>query len=137
MSIHGEPQAPAIFDRALLVRRRDLIADTAHHHDFLLQRVTDDLAERLAVVRRQFPIAAVLGAHHGVLGERLRRLETIERVIELDSSPRMLSLCRGPRILADEELLPLRDEAVELVASALSLQFVNDLPGTLLQVRRA
>ena len=37
----------------------------------------------------------------------------------------------------DEELLPFRDGAFDLIASALSLQFVNDLPGTLVQIRRA
>jgi SAM-dependent methyltransferase len=42
-----------------------------------------------------------------------------------------------PAIVADEEALPFRDESIDLLTSALSLQFVNDLPGTLLQIRRA
>ena len=37
----------------------------------------------------------------------------------------------------DEETLPFRDASLDLVVSALSLQFVNDLPGTLIQIRRA
>jgi SAM-dependent methyltransferase len=39
--------------------------------------------------------------------------------------------------VADEELLPFRDGALDLVVSALALQFVNDLPGALIQMRRA
>jgi SAM-dependent methyltransferase len=41
------------------------------------------------------------------------------------------------RVGADEETLPFADGSLDLVTSALTLQFVNDLPGTLIQVRRA
>jgi SAM-dependent methyltransferase len=34
-------------------------------------------------------------------------------------------------------MLPFRDGSLDLVVSALALQFVNDLPGTLIQIRRA
>ena len=43
----------------------------------------------------------------------------------------------GLAVVADEEALPFRDGSLDLVVSALALQFVNDLPGTLIQVRRA
>jgi SAM-dependent methyltransferase len=44
----------------------------------------------------------------------------------------------GPlAVVADEEALPFRDGAIDLVTSALSLQFTNDLPGALVQIRRA
>ena len=38
---------------------------------------------------------------------------------------------------SDEEALPFADASLDLVVSALALQFVNDLPGTLIQIRRA
>src|SRR5205807_10035983 len=38
-------------------------------------------------------------------------------------------------VVADEEALPFRGAAFDLVVSALSLQFVNDLPGALVQIR--
>ena len=38
---------------------------------------------------------------------------------------------------ADEEALPFADGSLDLVVSGLALQFVNDLPGTLIQIRRA
>ena len=41
------------------------------------------------------------------------------------------------RVAADEEALPFADGSLDLVVSALALQFVNDLPGTLIQIRRA
>jgi SAM-dependent methyltransferase len=40
-------------------------------------------------------------------------------------------------VVADEEALPFLDASLDLVVSALALQFVNDLPGALVQIRRA
>src|SRR5262249_61766816 len=44
---------------------------------------------------------------------------------------------RAVTVVAYEEVLPFGDGALDLVVSALALQFVNDLPGTLIQIRRA
>ncbi len=47
---------------------------------------------------------------------------------------------RGDRIFrvqADEEQLPFRDESLDLVVSTLALHWTNDLPGALIQIRRA
>lgn len=126
-----------IFDRALLAARRDRRAAAAADHDFLLARSAGDICDRLSIVRRRFETAVVLGAHHGLLGGSLRALPNIGLVIETESSMRLLERCAGPRVLADEELLPFRDASLDLVVSALALQFVNDLPGTLAQIRRA
>ncbi len=126
-----------IFDRSLLVRRRDRVAAGAADHDFLLARVADDLAERLAAVRRSFPAAAVLGAYHGLLGRRLRQLPGIGVVTDVEPAPRLLAQCNGPRLAADEEALPFPEQSLDLVVSGLSLQLVNDLPGSLIQIRRA
>ncbi|HXF53668.1 MAG TPA: methyltransferase domain-containing protein [Hyphomicrobiaceae bacterium] len=133
----SDAAAPAIFDRRLLTRRRGRAAARGSGPDFLLDRVAEDLLERLSLINRRFCIAVDLGAHHGLLGRRLRRLDGIGMVVETDLSPPMLALCQGPRVLADEELLPFRSGSLDLVVSALTLQLVNDLPGTLIQIRRA
>jgi SAM-dependent methyltransferase len=121
----------------LLVRRRNRVADCAGDHEFLLGHATDDIVERLGLVRRRFPVAAVIGAHHGLVGRRLRALDSIDLVVETEAAERLLARCGRPRIQADEELLPFRDGALDLAVSVLSLQFVNDVPGTLVQIRRA
>jgi SAM-dependent methyltransferase len=126
-----------IFDRRLLRQRRDRAAARAREHEFLLARVGDDLIERLHAIRRTFPVALNLGAHHGLLGRRLRQVPGVELVIDMDPSPRLLAQCDGPRVQADEEALPFADASLDLVVSGLALQFVNDLPGTLIQIRRA
>jgi len=129
--------AHRIFDRDLLERRRDRFAANATRHDFLLERVAEDLADRLSLIRRRFPIGLNLGAGHGVLSRRLRQLGTIDLLIDVERSNRLLALCDGPRVRGDEELLPFKTASLDLVVSALTLHLVNDLPGTLIQIARA
>jgi SAM-dependent methyltransferase len=126
-----------IFDRRLLVERRNRVAAGAARHEFLLARVADDLAGRLAAINRTFPVAASVGAYHGLLGRRLRRLPGIETVTDVEPAARLLEQCEGPRLQAGEEALPFASQSLDLVVSALSLQFVDDLPGALVQMRRA
>ena len=124
-----------IFDRALLQRRRTRAAPRAPEHDFLLRYVAEDFADRLAIIRRSFPIALNLGAHVGTLSRRLRQLDQIGLMIDADPSAAMLAHCDGPRLCADEEFLPFGPATLDLVVSGLALQLVNDLPGALIQIR--
>lgn len=126
-----------VFDRELLVRRRDRMAATAAHHDFLLARVADEIAERLSFIARMFPVAADIGAYHGVLARRLVGHPRIGTLVSAEASARLLAACPHPKLQADEELLAFGDGMLDLIVSGLSLQFVNDLPGTLVQIRRA
>ncbi len=131
------PSSPLIFDRDLLVRRRDRWAASAPAHDFLLHRTADDLADRLSLIHRTFPVAVCLGAFHGVVSRRLRQLATLGLVIDMEASPRLAAQCDGPVVVADEEILPFRSESLDLVVSGLALQHANDVPGALAQIRRA
>jgi NADH dehydrogenase [ubiquinone] 1 alpha subcomplex assembly factor 5 len=133
-----EPNSlPQIFDRALLERRRARVAATASNHDFLLVRLGEEFAERLAAVRRSFPVVADIGAHHGSLGRALAQTAGLERIIALENTPELLSQCDGERVLGHAEALPFPDASLDLAVSALSLHLVNDLPGALIQIRRA
>lgn len=126
-----------IFDLELLKQRRDRAAANISAHDFLLQRVAEDFAVRLGAVQRQFPIAVDLGAHHGVLARTVAGIPGVSRVVSAECSWRMLRLCPKPRVLIDFEALPFADKSLDLVVSGLTLHLINDLPGTLLQIRRA
>jgi SAM-dependent methyltransferase len=124
-----------VFDRGLLrVRRRRAAA--LGPATFLLARVAEELAERLGAVLRDFPVAVDLGTPGDTLRRALRANPRIGTLVATDANPAqpppgMLA------VAADEEALPFRDGALDLVVSALALQSVNDLPGTLAQVRRA
>jgi NADH dehydrogenase [ubiquinone] 1 alpha subcomplex assembly factor 5 len=126
-----------IFDRRLLTRRRNRAAGNAASHGYLLEQVADDIIARLGAINRSFPVALNLGAHHGLLGRRLRGVRGVEMVIDADPAALLLAQCDGPRVRADEELLPFADTSLDLVVSGLALHMVNDLPGTLVQIRRA
>ena len=126
-----------IFDRGLLVRRRERAAAGAAAHEFLLARVADDFVERLSAIQRRFPVVLDLGAYHGLVGRRLRDVPGVEMVISAEAAPRLLAQCAAPRVRADAEALPFRDRSLDLVVSGLSLHLVNDLPGALVQIRRA
>ncbi len=128
-------QAPRVFDRPLLrVRRRRAAA--LGPATFLLDRVATDLRDRLGTVLRRFERAADLGTPTDAVRRALTGYNKIGAVISVDSIPD--HLCAAPlAVAADEELLPFRDGSLDLVVSALALQFVNDLPGTLVQIRRA
>lgn len=127
----------APFDRSLLAERRRRAAARAGEHDFLLHRIAENLAERLGIIKRTFALSANIGAHHGVLSRRLRRIESVGMMVDVEAVAELLVACDGPRVQADEELLPFGDATLDLVVSGLSLHHVNDLPGTLLQIRRA
>src|SRR6266705_1839256 len=127
---------PIVFDRKLARARRRRAAALGPA-TFLVERVAQDLAERLAAVLRRFALAIDLGTPTDAVARALAASVSIGRLIAVDAIPAHLKARPGLKVAADEEALPFRDASLGLVVSALALQFVNDLPGTLVQVRRA
>lgn len=128
-----------IFDRSLLRKRRDRVAPGFDHFDFLVREAAERLADRLDDVTRRFPLALDLGCHTGQLAQALGGRGGIETLVQCDLSPRMATRAAGngnPALAADEEWLPFKPQSFDLVLSCLSLHWVNDLPGTLVQIRR-
>jgi SAM-dependent methyltransferase len=127
--------SPVIFDRSLIRRRRRRAA-ALEPATFLLDRAADDLADRLAAVLRHFDRAVDLGTPGEAVREALSRLDSIGVIVKTDAI-----LPDGRRldkfVVADEETLPFGDDTLDLLVSILALQWINDLPGTLLQIRRA
>jgi SAM-dependent methyltransferase len=110
---------PQLFDRPLLLARQAR-AQRQGPATFLLDRIAEDMAERLGAVMRDFSDAADLWTP----GEGLRLPDA-----------RITSLTRiAPAV---EERLPVALHSLDLVLSALALQFVNDLPGVLAQIGRS
>src|SRR5665647_2016624 len=126
---------PAIFDRKLL-RARQRRAYALGPETFLIDRVAGELGERLGAVLRQFERAVDLGTPTDAVRRVLAESGKVATIVAAEPS----ALPHGGvslRVAADEEALPFADGSLDLVVSALSLQFVNDLPGTLIQIRRA
>lgn len=126
--------SPVIFDRALL-RQRRLRAQRGEAVTFLLRHVAGELVERLSVVKRSFAIAADIGTPTSELRDLMQQQKVAEIVVGVDT---LVPIEPDSRfVAADEEALPLADASLDLAVSALALQWVNDLPGTLAQIRRA
>ena len=129
-----------VFDRRLVRRHRDRAAAQLDGHDFLFREVAERLADRLDDVTRKFPLALDLGCHGGELADVLGPRGGIETLVQCDLSPAMArraARAGRPTIAADEEYLPFAPRAFDLILSNLSLHWVNDLPGALIQIRQS
>jgi SAM-dependent methyltransferase len=125
-----------IFDRALIrARRRRALGLGAA--TFLLDRIAEDLGGRLGAVLRSFDVAVDLGTPGDAVRVALARLGSVKTIIAADHLPSRADWRDALYVVADEEALPFGAATLDLVVSALSLQFVNDLPGALAQIRRA
>ena len=123
------PHIPPVFD-AVLGRLRLARAHRQGYVDFLLARVAEDLAERLSVVTRIFAQALDVGTPSPLLAAILRRSGQVGGIIQAGPAP-------GADVVADPACLPFAPECAELIVSALALHVVDDLPGALVQIRRA
>ena len=118
-----------VFDRALY-RRRLTAALAAGYPDFLLARCVSDLDERLSAVLRRFERAADLGTPLPLAGPVLQaRSGDLLRMPEAAEA--------GATVVGDLEALPFAEESLDLAVSLLALHVVNDLPGALIQIKRA
>lgn len=119
--------APIIFDNGLLAlrqaRARRMAVEGA---DFLLARAAAELVDRLAAVNRRFERAADIGTPTAALADALAASGQVGRVERFAWSTE-----------AGSEILSLPPASIDLAVSALALQWVNDLPGLLAQIRRA
>ncbi len=121
-----------MFDRKL-IRARLARAQRIGFADFLVARAVDDLDQRLGAITRVFPVAVDLGTPTNAARCLIAARPGTE--IALRAAPVEIG---GARMLvADEEALPFADRSVGLITSLLALQTVNDLPGALVQIRRA
>lgn len=116
--------APQIFDRNLLEQHRARAGWMAvAGSDFLLRHAASDLAERLTAVNRRFTDTAEIDSQSPALLEALAATGQGGDVA---------------RVALDRtEILPLAPGSLDLAVSVLQLQWVNDLPGLLAQIRRA
>lgn len=126
--------AQRLIDRSLF---RCRLARAARLRDrqalFLLDHAVDDLIDRLTMVNRTFETAVDIS---GWLPDLTDRLVAEGRA----ASAFRLAPFRGdgkPAAVIDDEVLPLRDAGADLIVSVLGLQFANDVPGILAQIRRA
>jgi len=124
-----------VFDRALVRRRRARAAAQVGQVAPILDAAAALLLDRLDDTTRRFSRALDLGGR-GVVAPRLRA-RGIPFVVSLDLAAPMAARAGGLAVGADEEWLPFAPASFDLIVASLSLHWVNDLPGALIQIRRA
>lgn len=112
-----------VFDRAQIRRQRARCLPHFSGHGFLFDWSMRQIADRLSVVRRTFPLC----------------VQTGNRAAPLDAAMFGIERCvvAGRDVLIEEDFLPFAPASLDLVVSALDLHTVNDLPGALLQIRQS
>lgn len=126
---------PIIDTDLLLSRKRRAVARAVPGADFLMQRAAEELTDRLMAVERRFGKAALLfcqtpAAEAAVLASG-KASETLR--VEADAA----LLGDGSGIVAAPGHVALAPESIDLAVSLLALQDENDIPGMLIQIRRA
>jgi SAM-dependent methyltransferase len=135
MEKHEEIGA-GLFDRRAWRLHRDRAA-RGRSVDFLFTETVDRLLDRLELIDRLFATALDLGSRTGELTQALVARPGIEQVVMAEPSLAFLARTTGLRVCADPEYVPLHDGSFDLVASVLALHWTADLPGVLVQLRRA
>lgn len=125
--------SPVVFDRDALRTRRNRAAARDGDYDFLHRWAMKEMAARLSMVRRAFPRALQIGARAALPDARAAGIETL---VTLDLAEKNLKGAPAA-VHGDEEFLPFADGSLDLALGLLTLQGVNDLPGALVQIRRA
>ncbi len=115
-----------VFDRRRITRARK--AGSADF-DFLHDRVMADITDRLRDIKRNFPQALRIGTLGN--GTGLKEAARFETLVTMDNATGTADIC------GDEESLPFAPHSFDLIVNPLTLHAVNDLPGALVQIRRA
>jgi len=123
-----------MFDRAAVRRHRDRAASTLDRVAPVLHDAALRLLDRLDDTTRRFTQALDVGGR-GVVAPLLRARGIA--TVSCDLSPAMAARNPTPAVAANEEILPFAPGSFDLIVASLSLHWVNDLPGALIQLRRA
>ncbi|MES2985412.1 MAG: methyltransferase domain-containing protein [Pseudomonadota bacterium] len=120
-----ETTAPILFDRTRLRKRAERARASFSQHDFLWHEAAARAEESLSYIARDFPRILAFGA---------------QGFTPAPGTTQMIHAAHtagnGIQLVADEECLPFADNSADAVISLLTLQWVNDIPGTLAQIRR-
>ncbi|MBE7185938.1 MAG: methyltransferase domain-containing protein [Methylobacterium mesophilicum] len=125
-----------VFDLdALQSRKRRALKQAVPGADFLMVHAAEELGDRLATVSRRFERAATVFCNTPHAARALRESGKVDEVIRVEADEALLG--GEPGIVATPETVPLEPASLDLAVSLLSLHEVNDLPGLLVQIRRA
>ena len=128
---------PNLFDQKLIRQHRQRAARKFSDFAFLKDAAAARLADRLDLIRRDFDLCLDVGAHDGRLMQHLTRLGKIGCLIQTDPAEKFVINTRqhGPGVVHVLSELPYKPQSFDAVFSCVSLHWVDDLPGLMIQAR--
>jgi SAM-dependent methyltransferase len=126
---------PLVDTSLWLAHKRRALADPTAGADFLMRRAAEELADRLGAVERKFDRAAVLFCQTPAAVDVLATSGKVTDIARVEADAAFLDNAAG--LVAPLETVPFEPESLDLAVSLLSLQAMNDIPGMLVQIRRA
>jgi SAM-dependent methyltransferase len=134
---HSTGLVQTVFDEQLvLARKLRALAKPVDGADFLMRRAAEDFGDRLGTVQRQFRDAAAIHCFTADASDALSASGKVDgQALRVEPHARFLQ--DGDGLVSSANVLPLKSESLDLAVSLLSLHEVNDLPGMLIQIRRA
>jgi len=129
---------PILFDQRLIRQHRQRASHRYADFAFLKDAAAIRLADRLELMRRHFDLCLDIGAHDGRLAQHFAGLGKIGHMIHTDPADgfALASKQHGSGVVHALGDLPYKPESFDAVFSCLSLHWVDDLPGLMMQARR-
>ncbi|KAJ2851901.1 hypothetical protein IWW36_000674 [Coemansia brasiliensis] len=135
-----------VFDRRAKLMQRDRAASRivdSREVDYLRDEVAARVADRLLDIKRRYHTVVELGAGCGHLAKAVDD-DMMDKLIMCEMSPHALDRdvdteydVHVERRVMNEEMPKFEDESLDAVVSSMSMHWVNDLPGMLIQIRKA
>ncbi|PVU98757.1 hypothetical protein BB559_001283 [Furculomyces boomerangus] len=111
--------------------------------DYLKDEIASRIADRILDIKRNFSTIVEIGAGCGHFAKNIDEFIT-DKLIMCEYSEKMLNRDKETtykvqveRRVMDEEIISLKENSCEAIISNLSLHWVNDLPGTMIQIQKA
>ncbi|KAJ3274429.1 hypothetical protein HDV01_003033 [Terramyces sp. JEL0728] len=111
--------------------------------DYLKDNVADRVADRILDIKRDFNTVLDFGCGAGHLIKYLDTDMVQEKLIQYDSCELLMNRdstkypVETDKVVGDLEQLPFENNTFDAVVSSMALHWVNDLPGTLVQINNS
>ncbi|KAG0266665.1 hypothetical protein BG011_001512 [Mortierella polycephala] len=118
-------------------------ADVSRQVDYVKDEVAFRVVDRLLDIKREFNEVVELGSGCGHIAKHVDT-DMMKKLIMCDMCETMLERDKDveyevpvERRVVDEENLPFKENSLECVVSSLSMHWINDLPGAMIQIQRS